>query len=250
MSDVDIKKIFLVVHADPVALQNVVSILKQYYPGSQVFTATDGNDAIHKARNTPPHVLLTDLELSKVSGQELIRVIVKDKAFLQTAVVVLSDIPDQERFVDDVVSGRIHFLCLPADGPQFVDFVNKALMFALNRREPEFRLKLITPGQVLFREGEKADCAYLLKRGKLRAFRREGAKSHTLGEVLPGEFVGEMAHINGEPRSADVEAIEDSELIEVPLGSLDLLLFSKPAWSKALMKTLSKRLKVANQKKT
>jgi CRP/FNR family cyclic AMP-dependent transcriptional regulator len=246
---VDAKKNFLVIHADSEQLQTIVAMLKKNYPGSQIYSALDGVDGLQKAKNTPPHVVLTDLELPKLSGQELIRVIVKEKSFAQTAVVVLSDIPDQEGFIDDVVNGRIHFLCLPATETQLVDFVNKALTFSMNRTAPDFKLKFVRTGDLLFREGDTADCAYLLKRGKLRAFHRRDPKSKTLGEVLPGEFVGEMAHINGEPRSADVEAIEDSELIEIPLGALDLLLFSKPAWSKALMKTLSRRLKAANQAK-
>ncbi|MBL7688606.1 MAG: Crp/Fnr family transcriptional regulator, partial [Bdellovibrionaceae bacterium] len=61
------------------------------------------------------------------------------------------------------------------------------------------------------------------------------------------EFVGEMAHINQEPRSASVKALEDCELIEIPNGSLDLVLFSKPAWAQALMRTLSRRLKRINE---
>ncbi|MCB0415661.1 MAG: Crp/Fnr family transcriptional regulator, partial [Bdellovibrionales bacterium] len=57
----------------------------------------------------------------------------------------------------------------------------------------------------------------------------------------------EMAYINGEPRSADVVALSDCELIEFGVDRLDSLLFKKPSWSKALMKTLSKRLKRANE---
>jgi hypothetical protein len=57
---------------------------------------------------------------------------------------------------------------------------------------------------------------------------------------------GEMAYINGEPRAANVIAEGPSELIEIPFERLDHVLFQKPMWSKALMRTLSKRLKNAN----
>lgn len=46
---------------------------------------------------------------------------------------------------------------------------------------------------------------------------------------------------------ATVQAIGDCELIEIPMGTLDMVLFSKPAWSKALVATLSRRLKRSNQ---
>ena len=86
-----------------------------------------------------------------------------------------------------------------------------------------------------------------MKRGKLKVFLTIKGQRQQVGTVLPGEFVGEMAHITGEPRSADVEAVEETDLVEIPLGTLDNLLFSKPTWSKALMKTLARRLRDANK---
>ena len=61
------------------------------------------------------------------------------------------------------------------------------------------------------------------------------------------EFAGEMAYINNEPRSAFIEATSDAQLIEVPIELVDKILYKRPAWSKALMQTLSKRLKTANK---
>ena len=49
-------------------------------------------------------------------------------------------------------------------------------------------------------------------------------------------------------RSANVEALTDCELIEIPIGTLDRLLYRRPSWSKTLMLTLSKRLTQANEK--
>ncbi|MGZ3771541.1 MAG: Crp/Fnr family transcriptional regulator, partial [Bdellovibrio sp.] len=68
-----------------------------------------------------------------------------------------------------------------------------------------------------------------------------------LGEIMPGEFVGEMGHFNHEPRSATVEAITEVELIAIPSGSLESVVFARPSWAKALVKTLSLRLRRANK---
>jgi CRP-like cAMP-binding protein len=72
-------------------------------------------------------------------------------------------------------------------------------------------------------------------------------KKVILGNVESGEFVGEMAYINNEPRSATIEATSNAQLIEVPIELVDKILYKRPAWSKALMQTLSKRLKNANK---
>lgn len=80
------------------------------------------------------------------------------------------------------------------------------------------------------------------------AWKSKNGQRVDLGKIKAGEFVGEMAHINKEPRSATVTAVTDCELIEIPFGSLDPILFSKPSWSKALFVTLSKRLKLTSEK--
>jgi CRP/FNR family transcriptional regulator, cyclic AMP receptor protein len=64
-----------------------------------------------------------------------------------------------------------------------------------------------------------------------------------------GEFIGEMSFINGEPRNANVKALEASDLIEIPNNLMNHILFTKPSWVKALMKTLSMRVKSANSVK-
>ena len=85
-----------------------------------------------------------------------------------------------------------------------------------------------------------------MKSGELTATKEGSNQNVTLGKIKAGEFVGEMAHINNETRSATVQANCDCELIEIPMGTLDLVLFSKPMWAKALVATLSKRLKASN----
>jgi len=56
-----------------------------------------------------------------------------------------------------------------------------------------------------------------------------------------------MAYINNDSRSAYIEATSNAQLIEVPIELVDKILYKRPAWSKALMQTLSKRLKNANK---
>ena len=122
-------------------------------------------------------------------------------------------------------------------------------MDAEQLKSNSFRTLHLKKGDVLFLEGEKAEAAFLVKAGKLEASRQADGSSILLGDILAGEFVGEMAHITGEPRSADVRATEETELVEIPCGTLDLLIFSKPTWTKSLLKTLCRRVKEANQRK-
>jgi hypothetical protein len=126
--------------------------------------------------------------------------------------------------------------------------ITRALNWIAKGDNNEYHLRFLVPREVLFRQGQPGDCAYFVRKGELKAYTGTGLAEKMLGEINVNEFVGEMAHINNEPRSATVEDISDCELIEIPFGTLDSVLFSKPAWAKALVMTLSRRLKMTNSK--
>ena len=242
------KKIILIVTPEEEEARRMMFGLARQFEDVTVFHAADGLDALNKMKNAPPRVLITELELPKLSGAELLRATLSEKDFAGVGVIVLSDIPDNSSLADDVVRGKLKSLPKPAQLTALFEAVSGILAKPMGGGEATFQLRFLSPGDLIFREGDKAECAFLVKKGKLRAF-RTGIKKTTLGIIQAGEFVGEMAYINGEPRSASVEALEESELVEIPLGTLDLLIFSKPAWTKALLKTLATRLHDANQKK-
>jgi DNA-binding response OmpR family regulator len=230
---------------DQARLEQVRDLLHDTFKPCSVYLAHDGMDGLRKLGNDPPHLLITSLDLPRLSGTELVRMALKKDG--SPAIIVLTDVAEPNETSPDLMpSERVRYCQLPLDPQRFLEAVNRSLESLKGNVAAEFRTSFLNKGQVLFREGDAANAAYLLKKGKLRALLRKDGKEIELGDVLPGEFVGEMAHITGEPRSADVEAAEHSELVEIPLGTLDILLFSKPAWSRALMKSLVRRLKGAN----
>ncbi|UTP41380.1 patatin-like phospholipase family protein [Phenylobacterium sp. LH3H17] len=72
-------------------------------------------------------------------------------------------------------------------------------------------------GATLYKAGEPADHLYLVRAGRLGAFRREeGGETQFLGVIRPGEPAGEMSLIAGAPHSAQVVALRDSEIYALP----------------------------------
>ena len=69
-------------------------------------------------------------------------------------------------------------------------------------------------GATLFEEGEPGDAAYLVATGRLRVTQagRDG-RVEEIGDVGRGELVGEMSLVDGEPRTASVDAVRDTHLI-------------------------------------
>lgn len=203
-----------------------------------------------KMVNMPPHVIVLERGLAKVDGLQLTSNVLASRKLDGTSVIFFGPPPETESFVDDIVTGRIQFLATPVDDDRFARSVARALNDASSREDTSFHMRFLAPGDRLLREGERSRNVYLVRRGRLKACHQAGSSEVVLGEIETGEFVGEMAYINDEPRSADVLALTDCELIEIPAEHLDHELYRKPSWAKALMVTLSKRIKKANLKQT
>lgn len=72
----------------------------------------------------------------------------------------------------------------------------------------------------LFRQNDPGDALYFLVRGRLQVWRNADDPKHEqsgvmLGEITPGESVGEAGLLSGLPRTAGVRAIRDSRLVRV-----------------------------------
>jgi CRP/FNR family cyclic AMP-dependent transcriptional regulator len=98
----------------------------------------------------------------------------------------------------------------------------------------------------LFREGDASDALYVVKSGKFAVTKSKGNSEVLLAEIGPGSMVGEMAFFDNRPRSANVRALKDSEVIALPFKSLHAQFQNFPEWCKAIMRTVNNNLRDAN----
>lgn len=244
--NLDGKRKILIAAANPKSQQLIADAIQKQIANSQCFFAADGVEVISKISNDVPHLLVSEEHLPRKNAIQLTETILENDRLKDLAIIIISKIPDSEHFVDEVVTGRVQFT------EDFTDKIEKYLSRAMNYisgdEDTEFQLSFLAPDDYLMKEGDKPDFVYIVKTGRLKAVSHSSGKEIVLGTILPGEFVGEMAYINGEPRSASVIALNPCELIKIPIEKLDHLLFQKPAWSKALVKTLSRRIRFNNEK--
>ncbi len=82
---------------------------------------------------------------------------------------------------------------------------------------------------VIFHEGEPGDCLFLVVSGNVRISKMgRGGKQETLGLIAPGNFFGEMALIDGQPRSAQATAAETTVLGKIDSESFARILDNAP----------------------
>ncbi len=238
------KRVFLIASPDQERQTQFGFFIQKHIANATIFYTSDGHDATLKLENAPPDVLITDYLLPRVTGIELVDHVLKNPKYNDVQVIIASRLPDNEHFVDEVVTGRVQFYIDDKNEIRFTSCITRALNRLTNSAHSDYRMVFLSAGDELIKEGEPGNSVFIVRKGTLRAFRHE----KLLGEIAAGEFVGEMSHINHEPRSATVKATSDCELIEIPFSTLDYVLFSKPSWAKALAATLSKRLKRSNEK--
>ncbi|HEX8181520.1 MAG TPA: DUF1003 domain-containing protein [Pyrinomonadaceae bacterium] len=74
-------------------------------------------------------------------------------------------------------------------------------------------VRVLSAGTVLFRAGDAGDAMYLIEDGRVRIFVVDEDKQEvTLAELARGDFFGEMAIIDGKPRSASASVSEAARL--------------------------------------
>ena len=100
----------------------------------------------------------------------------------------------------------------------------------------------VAQGSVICAEGDKADRWWIVEEG-LADVTVDGI---FVGAIGPGETVGELALLDGEPRAATVTAVTDMRLVEVDGDGFHEALLASPRLSMALLRELATRLRAGN----
>jgi serine/threonine-protein kinase len=120
-------------------------------------------------------------------------------------------LPPDERAPTRVVSPELRRVCLKAMERSKDDRYANVAEFAHDLRAilrggGWFESRNFAPGEVIVREGESSDRAFVLKQGTCKVVRGSGLEQRLLRSLHPGDVFGEAGLITGERRSATVIA--------------------------------------------
>jgi CRP/FNR family cyclic AMP-dependent transcriptional regulator len=107
----------------------------------------------------------------------------------------------------------------------------------------DIETRRIRAGDVIFREGDKADELFVIKSGHVRI----QVGNRTMADLTADNIFGEMALIDSEPRSATAVAITDVELVPVSEKQFLFLVTQTPYFALRVMRILAQRLRVTNK---
>ena len=169
---------------------------------------------------------------------------------------IAGDIIDTRRIKQTPILGEIkNYIKLQEDTGMFtvlekITTLKKIDLFSNISSKVLYHVSQITEeveflkGETIFSEGDFGDHMLVIAKGKVRIHR--GGK--TIVEIGDGAFFGEMAILDGEPRSADTTAIEDCILFKINQRDFSQVLSTQNDVMIGIIKILTKRLRETTQK--
>jgi CRP-like cAMP-binding protein len=98
------------------------------------------------------------------------------------------------------------------------------------------------PGEIIFAEYEPGDSFYLIQSGRVKISKIVGDLEKTIDILQPPEFFGEMAILEGAPRSATAQAMDKVKVLEFNRANFEVLMMGNPQMALRLLKLFTKRI--------
>jgi len=170
---------------------------------------------------------VTDVELIKLSKTAFENIVAQHPVLLQK--------------MAKVITQRLRHNQLLAILPKYFGETDENI---LNEIESQVEWIHLSSGEVLFKQGDVANCLYALISGRLNvAITDPNGNQQILGEVSQGEAVGEMALFADEKRTADVYALRDCDLVKLSTTAFEKLAQKYPQLMMAITKLVVQRLR-------
>lgn len=97
-------------------------------------------------------------------------------------------------------------------------------------------------GTILFKEGEQGDRMYVIKSGRVQITKRVVDQDVLLEELRAGEFCGELALVNDQPRTVTAVVTRDASVIQIDSSQFEQMLKGNSDISLRMLKKISQRL--------
>jgi len=100
------------------------------------------------------------------------------------------------------------------------------------------------PAEIILKEGDEAVSFFVVTSGKVRVAKDLGGeKGQTLATLMPGDFFGETALLDGYPRTASVQAVEKTECVALTRWDFMSELKGSPTMAVEILRGLARRLR-------
>ncbi|HEY3027105.1 MAG TPA: mechanosensitive ion channel family protein [Pyrinomonadaceae bacterium] len=100
---------------------------------------------------------------------------------------------------------------------------------------------VFAPGEIVIRAGDAGSSMFVVHNGRVQVQINENGKPRPVAVLNEGDFFGEMALFTGEPRAANVVALEETEVLEIGHAAMKHLFDTNPDLVESLSWTITER---------
>lgn len=100
---------------------------------------------------------------------------------------------------------------------------------------------VFAPGELVIRAGDPGASMFVVHNGRVRVQVSENGRSRTVATLTEGDFFGEMALFTGEPRTANVVALEETEVLEIGHAAMKKVFDTNPDLVESLSFIMAER---------
>ena len=100
---------------------------------------------------------------------------------------------------------------------------------------------VFAPSETVIRAGDPGSSMFVVHKGRVRVQVSENGRSRTVATLNEGDFFGEMALFTGEPRTANVLALEETEVLEIGHAAMKRVFDTNPDLVESLSFIMAER---------
>jgi small-conductance mechanosensitive channel/CRP-like cAMP-binding protein len=100
---------------------------------------------------------------------------------------------------------------------------------------------VFAPGETVIRAGDPGSSMFVVHNGRVAVQLSENGRPRTVATLSEGAFFGEMALFTGEPRTANIVALEETEVLEIGHQAMKLVFDANPDLVESLSHIITER---------
>jgi len=221
--------------------ENTAEILS--LAGYEVLTAENGKRGVEMALKEKPELIICDIMMPELDGYGVLHLLRKNETTLETPFIFLTAKTERVDFRKGMEMGADDYITKPFDEIELLNAIEIRLKkndiiqskYSVNERgASEFIADLSASGilrlnadtaetrelpkkMLLYQEGKRSKSLFLLKIGKIKAFRiNEDGKEYITNLYVPGDYIGYLPLLENRSYEDTAEILEDAEVAVFP----------------------------------
>ncbi len=135
----------------------------------------------------------------------------------------------------------VEFVNTATEHLQHVPIFAPLAEYELEKLAHASNLRVFAPGEAIVRKGQEGHSMFVITRGAVKVQIPADGVEKTINTLRANDFFGEMSLLTGQPRTANVVAEEETEVLQIKKSAIKPLFEDNPALMESICKIVEER---------